>query len=219
MSFFKKNKKISNGFSLIELLVTIAILVVVSGLVFFNHSQFNNHVLVENLAYEISLVIRQAQSYGVQVKQISGAGNTYGVFFDKSNNQFIIFADVNNNSIYDMTDGEGESDILIDILNMTSGNKIDTLCGVSSGGICTFSDNLSITFERPNPDAIIKINSSDSGYSAAYIDIISPKEIKKRVFVNKVGQISVQSVADLNFDAVDPVDGPGEVEPGYGREE
>jgi len=59
--------KANQGFSLIELMVTIGILVLVSGVVFFNHSQFNNHVIIENLAYEISLTIRQAQSYGLQV--------------------------------------------------------------------------------------------------------------------------------------------------------
>ncbi|MCK5285763.1 MAG: prepilin-type N-terminal cleavage/methylation domain-containing protein [Candidatus Pacebacteria bacterium] len=192
---YKKNKiKFQSGFSLIELLVTISILFIVSGFVYFNHAQFNNHVLIENLAYEISLVIRQAQSYGVQVKQAGGSFyNAYGVYFNKDSDELIVFADMNSNFVYD-----AGVDSQIDVLRMIDGNHLSNLNVSGTSGM----NSVNISFLRPNPEAIIKVNASDfeygtaSGYSTAEITIKSPKGIEKTVFVNNVGQISVQAGGD-----------------------
>jgi len=55
-------------------------------------------------------------------------------------------------------------------------------------------DNLSISFLRPNPNAIIKANLASTEYDTAEIRIISPKGIEKKIFVNRVGQIAVLSM-------------------------
>ncbi len=189
------NRKNNTGFSMVELLVTISILVLVSAVIFFNNAQFNNHIIVENLAYEISLAIRQAQSYGVQVRETEGSFNEgYGIYFDKDSEQFFIFADSypedNPNFVYDL-----DSDEVVDTLRMTGGNKIDDLCiEKDSTRTCSLTD-ISIAFLRPNPNAIIKTSSvEDTEYDTVEIQIVSPKGIKKKIFVNRVGQISVQSV-------------------------
>ena len=117
---------------MIELLVSVAILVIVSGLVFFNQSGFNNSILVENLAYEISLTIRQAQSYGLQSRELKKGSNLftigYGVFFDISpiggdNSKLILYADVNKNHRYDV----GGVDEEIDVLKLTNKNIIEKI--------------------------------------------------------------------------------------------
>ncbi|MFH1402348.1 MAG: prepilin-type N-terminal cleavage/methylation domain-containing protein [Patescibacteria group bacterium] len=186
-----KIKEMPQGFSLIELLVTIAVLTIVSGVVFFNHAQFNNSVLVENLAYEISLVIRQAQFYGVQVKETEGSFNAgYGVYFDKTKpTEFLIFADKNLNYVYDAgADGEP-----VDMLRMTSGNKIEKLC---AGNDCNVN-YLNIGFLRPNPSAIIKTSAEGGTFATAEICIISPKGMRRKIFVNNVGQISIETECSI----------------------
>ncbi|MBU4536791.1 prepilin-type N-terminal cleavage/methylation domain-containing protein [Patescibacteria group bacterium] len=182
--------KANQGFSLIELMVTIGILILVSGIVFFNHSQFSNSVIIENLAYEISLTIRQAQSYGLQVKQTNASFTEgYGVYFDISSDEFLIFADIyplnNPNSLYDTG-----LDQIIDSLRLTDGNEVSGLCV----GVDCSIDNLSIAFLRPNPNAIIKANLGSTEYDTAEIHVISPKGIEKKIFVNRVGQIAVLSI-------------------------
>jgi len=184
----------NEGFSLIELLVSIAILVIVSGLVFFNQSGFNNSVLVENLAYEISLTIRQAQSYGLQSKEFEKGSNLftigYGVYFNiDDNDKIILYADVDMNHLYD---GGGGVDREVDVLRLTSGNVIEKLC---VGDVCAGGEVnvLNVSFIRPNPESYINYNSiAGSGSDVGEIYIKSPKDERKKVIVNKIGQIAVE---------------------------
>ena len=188
-------RKNNAGFSMVKLLVTISILALVSGLVFFNQSKFNNNVLIANLAYEISLAIRQAQSYGVQVKEVGGSFDEgYGIYFNSTSDEFIIFADTypvaSPNFLYD---SGSNSDTVIDILKMSNGNQIEDLC-VKSGATenCTVN-SVTVSFLRPNPTAIITANSASTPeYDSAEIKIISPKGVEKEIFVNRIGQISVK---------------------------
>ena len=185
---FKKRKNFGNGrkrgFSMIELLVTISILIVVSGLVFFNQSRFHSNILIENLAYEISLTIRQAQSYGLQTKESEGGFSAgYGVRFDVTeNDKFIFYADKDGNHIYDT------NDVIVDELKMTNKNKINKLCAsanCSEGEV----DMLNIAFIRPDPDAYINTNKE-----IGEIYIISARGEQEKITVNEIGQISIESI-------------------------
>lgn len=184
-----QNKNTSKGFSLVELLVTISILTIVSGVVLFNHARFNNNVLIENLAYEISLTIRQAQSFGWQVEETGGSfGEGYGAHFDLSSNEFLIFADIypaTPNRIYD-----AGYDEIVDRFRMTNNNEINELCFESTCDAST----LDISFIRPNPNAFIRENGGGTDRETAEIRVISPKGLVKKIMVNKVGQIAVQEI-------------------------
>ena len=48
---FKKDKK--NGFTLVELLVTITIFVILTGVVLFSQSRFNSTIFLTNLAFTL----------------------------------------------------------------------------------------------------------------------------------------------------------------------
>ncbi|MCK4386987.1 MAG: prepilin-type N-terminal cleavage/methylation domain-containing protein [Candidatus Pacebacteria bacterium] len=187
----QKQKKIilSRGFSLVELLVTISILTVVSGVVLFNHARFNNNVLIENLSYEISLTIRQAQFFGWQVKEAGGGfGEGYGAHFDSNSDEFLIFADTYPaapNQIYD-----AGYDEIVDRFRMTNNNEINELCFESTCDAST----LDISFIRPNPNAFIRENGGGIDRETAEIRVISPKGLVKKIMVNKVGQIAVQEI-------------------------
>ena len=77
-------KKSQKGFTLVELLVSIAIFSVITTMAVFNNSQFNSSVLLTNLAYEVAISIRQAQVYGVTVRKNSAGSfdSAYGIHFD-----------------------------------------------------------------------------------------------------------------------------------------
>jgi len=115
MSFIKNKNKIkkNKGFTLIELLITIVIFVLLTGIVLFSQNGFNNSLLLNNLAYDISLTVRQVQSYGVSVRESikseSGSFPTYGLYFETETgdqrlgkDSFIIFTNP-----FGLTDSEG----------------------------------------------------------------------------------------------------------------
>src|SRR3989344_7482185 len=123
-----KFQRKSEGFSLIELMVTTAIIAVISSIVLFNFPSFSSKILLENLTHEIALVIRQAQVYGIGIKRTeSGAFPSYGAHFstesDAEKKQVILFADANGNGIYDPS-----FDINIETFEIQRGNYMSGLC-------------------------------------------------------------------------------------------
>lgn len=167
MVAWKKNQQ--HGFTLVELLVTITIFTILTGVVLFSQSKFNSSVLLTNLAYDTALTIRQAQNYGINVKEFTGGSGgkflPYGVHFDKkeSSKSFILFADLNyvegvlTLTPYDGVLGSCDGRVgCVNRYNIPGGNKISDICVVQSGSeTCTPVDVLDILFQRPNPDARI----------------------------------------------------------------
>lgn len=193
----------SKGFSLIELVVVIAILTAITSIVLFNQSIFSSNVVLQNLAYEIALTVRQAQFFGINVRETSLGGGTfesgYGVFFDVNTpNSFIFFADIDNDNIFD------NPQEIIEVYNMTQNNYIKYLC---VDAFCTNPptpgvNELNIVFHRPDPNAVIKTDTSsvcgsgvDDTCETAKVYIGSPRDdiSNKIIIINSVGQISISS--------------------------
>ncbi|MEK9182225.1 MAG: prepilin-type N-terminal cleavage/methylation domain-containing protein [Patescibacteria group bacterium] len=192
------NLKPNRGFTLVELLVTLSLFVVITTIVLFSQSKFNGSILLTNLAYDIAITIRQAQTFGVNVREASGGSfkHAYGVHFNKDNTtEFILFADIDDNYKYDGGSDCAESSECVNKYNIKRGNKISKIC-VTFGGADYCSDlsalsKLDITFLRPDPDAIIKgDNYSDA--AEAKITILSADGNTRNIVVNSTGQISIQ---------------------------
>ena len=82
---FKKklNNQKQKGMTLIELLVALVIFSIITGVVLFNYGDFNASLTMQNLADDIALTVRRAQSYAIGVRGRSGDFNIgYGVYFD-----------------------------------------------------------------------------------------------------------------------------------------
>lgn len=174
------------GFTLVELMVSIAIFSIITTVAVLNNSKFNSSVLLTNLAYEVALSVRQAQVYGVTVrKDATGNFNSaYGVHFEAATpTTYILFEDRARDHVY-----SPGVDTILETIKVEKGNSIGRVC--TDGGLCGFGD-LDITFERPNPDAFVRINNSSTIYHKAEICIASPQGIKRKVVVEETGQISV----------------------------
>jgi prepilin-type N-terminal cleavage/methylation domain-containing protein len=204
MLLSKKNlNKRKGGFTLIELLVTLTIFSILTGVVLFNQQKFNSTILLTNLAYDTALTIRQAQTYGINIKEFNtgqGGNNSsrfvpYGVHFNRSSSDksFVLFADIEYDKISN-NPGDGlylVSDLTncsatngcVNIKNITRGNKISAICaGAVPKGKNTCVDildrpfdslnDLSISYKRPNPNAIIRYNGMAAGGDLNVVTII-----------------------------------------------
>ena len=196
-SFLKRS--LAAGFTLIELLVICAILVVVSGVILANNTAFGGAVLLESMAYDMALAVREAQVYGVSVARF-GAGiysAGYGMHFDTgSPGTFVLFADV-----LDPADGLYEEGEIVSSTDLQRGYRIISLCSTQTdvAEVCGYS-RLDISFIRPEPDAWISADGAScilaSGVckESARIILQSPRGDKTSVVVSINGQIFVEKI-------------------------
>jgi len=194
MFLFYYNKKLARkspqlGFSLIELMVTISIVTLVTGIVMVKYTSFNNVVILKSQAYELALDIRAAQVYGVNAKGVNSLfQGAYGIYFDISSsgnkNHYILFNDLNGNRKYDSGEEIG------DTYTIDSRFEISQIC---SGISCTSANQAGIAFRRPDFDAYIV---AGSAVGESQIDIVissvQNSSLSRVVTVYSSGQISVQ---------------------------
>lgn len=194
--FFRKNKQTlpctQQGFSLIELMVTIAIVTLITGVVMVKYSSFNSVVLLKSQAYELGLDIRTAQVYGVNAKGAATSfRGAYGMYFETANpNQYILFKDANNNQRYDGGEEVGDTYVIDSRFSITG---ICSTPGDCSAGAGVDVSQASIAFQRPDFDAYILTN---IGVGVEQISItiasLSDSAFSREVVVYASGQISVQ---------------------------
>jgi len=197
--------------TLVELLASIAIFSILFGIIMSHHARFGGAVLLNNLAYDIALSLRQAQVYGLSVKEFetgSGQFHTgYGIHFARTSpTTYILFADRDPagpglpNNRYDAVPACGVvGSECIESFTLGRGNRIADACGILPGGAeeC-FSDAglsprvnfLDIIFVRPDPDALL-VSNRGSAYASVRVTVVSPEGITQDIFTRITGQISV----------------------------
>lgn len=214
--------RFDQGFTLLEMLMVLAIFSILTVVIIFNYGRFNSQTIMTNMAYEIALATRQAQVYSLGVRSADVAendfNNRFGVYFNEgiSDKNFVFFIDQgpnpdskclaadNSNCFGCLSGGE-----CLEKYNLTRDIYIDKICvsadnePVTVDGICTDEtvEDVVITFERPNPDAIIyseDLNESTNSNNASVAIIIRTQYGDQRaVLVQNTGQISVEFLNDI----------------------
>jgi prepilin-type N-terminal cleavage/methylation domain-containing protein len=202
----KKIQSTNKGFTLMEMIVVIALIATISTLVLFNNVKLNSAILTSNTAYEIGLIIREAQVAGLGVTAGVGTQNfnyAHGVHFDMNNKtQAIIFSDTDNNQAY--TVGEGTHVYTIE--NRRAGTifaicKKESLAPtVSTEPYCRESisvNSLDVFFTRPNPEAFFNVPNNlgiiENYIGAMVINIGVEGDICRSVIVEKTGAVQIDN--------------------------
>lgn len=189
----KKNNFKSFGFTLVELMVVIAIFLIITGVVLVNAPQFRERANLDLVAQEVSLHIRGAQVFGLGT--VAGQNldyNSYGIHFSvtESGNanpkEFYLFG----------SDQLVSSDSRVNSYEISGGSfEISNLCYENTFG-CISADDISIIFQRPKTQAIFFIDDElcpECGL--VRITLESVRENKSRdVVVSRNGQIYVDTM-------------------------
>jgi prepilin-type N-terminal cleavage/methylation domain-containing protein len=185
-----------HGFTLVELIVTVGIFVFMTALVVAKYGSFNDGTLLTSMAYDVALTLRSAQSYGLNVQSYNSQNlfnYPYGIHFSSavgSNNQMILFADVNGNNIYDLADNPP-----ITTYTLARGGDVKSVCvGTGPGALCTSPSSgiIDITFKRPDPNAIIVANGTKYAYAEIKVENAA-KNSTRTIVVRGTGEIAVQN--------------------------
>ena len=171
------------GFTLLEMLVTVGIFAVISTIILARNAVFDNEVLLNNLAYDIALSVREAQQFGINVRVAQGQFDApYGVHFDTATSTYVAFIDNDDNGIY----GGPLSGELLEVYTIGRGARIQTLCNADAG-TCALT-TLDIVFRRPEPDAII----NNGAIGSARVELRSARQEGVRyINVSSTGQIAI----------------------------
>jgi len=204
----------TQGFTLAELVVSIAIMMGIIAMVLTNQNTYTEGTSLKNLANNIGLSLRQAQIYGISVKALPNTedfSSAYGIDFNitsgiGSNAMYLFFADRGvQDGYYNYTGNwadcpTGGASECLQNMTTSTGNIISSLCPIDSSDSSVCSAGVTradITFLRPETSANIVLFGSNggqisiSGYRGVEINLTSISGGKRSVRVYNTGQISV----------------------------
>lgn len=199
ISFKQKNK----GFTLVEMLISVGIFTVMSAIILANYPEFRSRSALDNLTAQVAIVFREAQVYGISVREEGDADFDigYGVHIDidstkTGDKELVIFADRNKDKMFN-PGTDKDSDSILETFKLTGGESITQLCAPSCvGGTIRPQEQPSLTavFVRPNPDAYFSVKGAlDESLSSISLKISNRSGSYSRyVEVYTTGQISVR---------------------------
>ena len=183
-------------------------MVIIMLVVMFNYRTFSDNLALSSAGQEIAIELRQAQIYGLSVKEGAVGGNIfsygYGIYVEKSDPlNYILFVDKNNDNKYDTSSVCPGGTECVEKVPIRNGVKISDICWAPFGGgfVCPSAANvqsMDVLFLRPNPDVGIRflVNVPPvtllGTYQTGRIVLTSPLGKTMTVSIQNTGQISVQ---------------------------
>jgi prepilin-type N-terminal cleavage/methylation domain-containing protein len=195
----RRRSTLCSGFSLIELLVSISIIVIITSIALVRNSSFNQTILLTNQAYELALDIRRSQVLGVSVQAGAEPGSDainrspIGLYVEQGNQTYRIFRDNTN----DQSNGQYDPGEEINNGTLTLDNRFRILyiCeGDLAADTCTGTTWTTILFQRPDFTAHLNTNSPSNVLTKVRIGVstLNRGSETREVIIESTGLISVQ---------------------------
>lgn len=172
--------KRNRGFTLLEMLVALAIMAIIAVLIFANYRQGQKNYLLTQVAQRFVGDIREAQNMAVTGAEVTGYSEIggFGIYVDNSTNPYSYRLFLSTTS------------------NPATGCPLGIMPGVTlrtvnlPTGISISPRNRNIFYAPPDPDTCINLNPSSNSITFTLTQISTGRT--KNVIVNKYGVIDVQ---------------------------
>ena len=213
-------RSVRAGFTLVEMMVVLAIISIITTIALFGQSDFNRSVLLTDTAYTVALSLREMQSLGLSSrKTATGVQNAgYGAYFATANQgSYLLFGDTTpvnpvpaNCLVGTANTPEAKpgdciytpgSDVIVQTYTFGRGFMISKICGYdSAAGVKRCSDDpvaplsaLNVVFLRSTTEStVVGYNGSWRPLTSAEVYIASADALGTRaICISRVGQISV----------------------------
>lgn len=182
------------GFSIVELLVSIAIISIIVTTIVLRQDNFNQSVLLRNQAYDVAFAIREVQQSAVSVVNTSGSigdiRSALGLYFETGSSTYYIYRDKDNNKHYNQSEEYG------------SPGRLDSrfrVVEIKDEDGAPYS-KVSIAYQRPNFDAVFYNHLATGPVELAkktlkiVIASVADSAQKRTILITSTGQISVEPV-------------------------
>ncbi|MFH1582249.1 MAG: prepilin-type N-terminal cleavage/methylation domain-containing protein [bacterium] len=181
------------GFTLIELVVVIAIISILSTVFLTNYRGGDSEFSLKRSAHKLAQDIRSIQEKSIATKEFKGEfQGGFGIYLTEGSNQYVLFVDCNGDGIYNGS--------LLSCSDCTGGScienryteEIETLSfeeGVSVSTISSSGGNFFVVFNPPDPTVTFTPDDTEVSINLQAQVAGSPKN--KTVKLNKAGLISV----------------------------
>lgn len=185
----KSKRGTPRGFTMVEIVVMLAIVVIISAIVLANFPSVSGSINVQKTAQRFALALREAQNRALSVRVVQGplgpvvppaVGVNVAI---ASPTTYIVFADMNSNKIYDAA-----SDIIIERLSLEKTVSILDIQDEASGS----QSVVNIVFSVPEAMATIYNVSGSIGESALIRFRTDAGNVIRSVRVRTSGQIATE---------------------------
>ena len=167
----------NKGFTLIEMIVVIAIFGIVTVVVLANLPVFSDRTSLDLVAQEVAIHLRGAQVFGGGGRVGSGSGRpTYGIHFEINNNTFRLFRDNNENLTYDDKDTCKGANFLDQDCELEQNYTISSGFFIPAifykSGSLQPADSLDALFRRPKLEPVFRLGEDPDATTAELVQII-----------------------------------------------
>jgi len=173
MKSFWYSSKTEAGFTLIEMIVALAIVVIIMSVIVIDYSTSRFKLALSRSAQKLSLDLHRVETDSLTTREFKSSGVPYGWgihFYGVDSTNYTIFADLDNNKA---RAGGGAEDLAT--FNFESGVKV-------------LSANITdVVFIPPDPDVIF----TPSGPTASIV-LTTIKGGTRTITINKFGAITTQ---------------------------
>jgi prepilin-type N-terminal cleavage/methylation domain-containing protein len=165
----------SKGFTLIELMVTVAVALILGAIVLIGYGSIRDRLALDRSSLKLAQDIRRAQ----EMAMAQEAHGRYGIYFDiNSPSSYVLFGDTNPpNKKYDS--GEEIREIFLE-----DPVQIKSLAASS----------VNLVFEPPYPEISFLGEGEDLGDTIALVvSLKNNVEVERTITINKAGLIDVEN--------------------------